>query len=298
MATAESRAAAAYAALRATAAAAEATLASARAEAAAAEAAAAAARATVDAKVADAQAAVAAMRTHPCHAFSGSPPFSLLDARGSLRLVTDAVHEDDALCLALTCRALRDALWARFPRRPAGDASQCACARPGGRTGAHAGRGGGGDGGSAGVGAGPGPAVARAARRLAACEDLRDSRAARRAGLAAVGAGERLRLERVHVQCGGGGRAPRRATVGEGERLRMELGHVHSGGGGRAPRRATVGEGERLRMELGHVQPCGGGRAPRCATVGAGERLRVGRGHVLGGRMELGHVRLERVHVQ
>jgi hypothetical protein len=47
---------------------------------------------------------------------------SLLDARGSLRLVTDAVHEDDALCLALTCRALRDALWARFPRRPAGDA--------------------------------------------------------------------------------------------------------------------------------------------------------------------------------
>jgi hypothetical protein len=62
------------------------------------------------------------MRRHPCHAFSGSPPFSLLDARGSLRLITDAVHEDDALCLALTCRALRDALWARFPRRPAGDA--------------------------------------------------------------------------------------------------------------------------------------------------------------------------------
>ena len=53
---------------------------------------------------------------------SGSPPFSLLDARGSLRLVTDAVHEDDALCLALTCRALRDALWARFPVRPTSDA--------------------------------------------------------------------------------------------------------------------------------------------------------------------------------
>jgi hypothetical protein len=47
--------------------------------------------------------------------------FALLDTRGSLRLVTDAVHEDDALCLALTCRALRDALWARFPRRLAGD---------------------------------------------------------------------------------------------------------------------------------------------------------------------------------
>ena len=26
-------------------------------------------------------------------------PFALLDARGSLRLVTDAVHEDDTLCL-------------------------------------------------------------------------------------------------------------------------------------------------------------------------------------------------------
>jgi Leucine-rich repeat (LRR) protein len=49
-------------------------------------------------------------------------PFALLDARGSLRLVTDAVHEDDALCLALTCRALRDALWARFPARPPGHA--------------------------------------------------------------------------------------------------------------------------------------------------------------------------------
>jgi hypothetical protein len=48
--------------------------------------------------------------------------FGLLDARGSLRLVIDAVHEDDALCLALTCRPLRNALWVRFPRRPAGDA--------------------------------------------------------------------------------------------------------------------------------------------------------------------------------
>ena len=56
-------------------------------------------------------------------------PFALLDAHSSLRLVTDVVHEDDALCLALTCRALRDALWARFPARPAGHA--------------HAGRGGG-----------------------------------------------------------------------------------------------------------------------------------------------------------
>jgi hypothetical protein len=45
--------------------------------------------------------------------------FALLDKHSSLRLVTDAVPEDDALCLALTCRALRDALWARFPRPPA-----------------------------------------------------------------------------------------------------------------------------------------------------------------------------------
>ena len=48
-------------------------------------------------------------------------PFSILDAHCILHLVTDAVHEDDALCLALACRPLRDALWARFLRRPAGD---------------------------------------------------------------------------------------------------------------------------------------------------------------------------------
>jgi hypothetical protein len=57
----------------------------------------------------------------PKYALAASP-FALLDARGSLRLITDVMHEDDALCLALTCRALREALWARFPRRPAGDA--------------------------------------------------------------------------------------------------------------------------------------------------------------------------------
>jgi hypothetical protein len=72
--------------------------------------------------VADATAASALARVlhHPDRAFvrTGSP-LGLLDARGSLRLVTDAVHLDDVLCLALTCRALRDALWARFPPRPA-----------------------------------------------------------------------------------------------------------------------------------------------------------------------------------
>jgi hypothetical protein len=59
---------------------------------------------------------------HPAYAL-GASPVGLLDSHGCLRLVTDAVHEDDALCLALTCRALRDALWARFPRRPASDAA-------------------------------------------------------------------------------------------------------------------------------------------------------------------------------
>ena len=88
----------------------------------AAEAMAAVARASVEARVAAAQAATLAMCTHACHAFFNSPHFNLLDARGSIRLVTDAVHEDDTLCLALTCRAFRDALWARFPRRPVGDA--------------------------------------------------------------------------------------------------------------------------------------------------------------------------------
>ena len=43
-----------------------------------------------------------------------------LDARGSLRLVTDAVPEDDTLALALCCRPLRDAIHARFPLRLAG----------------------------------------------------------------------------------------------------------------------------------------------------------------------------------
>ena len=55
-----------------------------------------------------------AVSTRASAALAGSP-FGLLDAVSSLRLITDAVHEDDALCLALTCRALRDALWERFP---------------------------------------------------------------------------------------------------------------------------------------------------------------------------------------
>ena len=55
-----------------------------------------------------------AVTTRASAALAGSP-FGLLDAASTLRLVTDLVHEDDALCLALACRALRDALWERFP---------------------------------------------------------------------------------------------------------------------------------------------------------------------------------------
>ena len=47
--------------------------------------------------------------------------FGVLGEGDWLHLIIVAVHEDDALSLALTCRALRDGLWARFLRRPAGD---------------------------------------------------------------------------------------------------------------------------------------------------------------------------------
>ena len=60
---------------------------------------------------------------HPDRTFAGSP-FRLLERHGLLRLVTDIVAEDDALCLALTCRALRDALFACFPQLPVGHNSR------------------------------------------------------------------------------------------------------------------------------------------------------------------------------
>jgi hypothetical protein len=41
----------------------------------------------------------------------------ILDDHSSLRHVADAVEEGDALFLALTCRAFRDCLWEKFPRR-------------------------------------------------------------------------------------------------------------------------------------------------------------------------------------
>ena len=46
---------------------------------------------------------------------SGSP-FGLLDARGSLRLLTDTFPDDDVLTLALVCRPFRDVLSDRFIR--------------------------------------------------------------------------------------------------------------------------------------------------------------------------------------
>jgi hypothetical protein len=42
--------------------------------------------------------AARAMQAPHAHALADSA-FALLDARGSLRLVTDAVHEDDTQCL-------------------------------------------------------------------------------------------------------------------------------------------------------------------------------------------------------
>jgi len=35
-------------------------------------------------------------------------PFAILDKRGSIHFVTDVVHEDDALYLALACHAIFD----------------------------------------------------------------------------------------------------------------------------------------------------------------------------------------------
>ena len=56
-------------------------------------------------------------------------PFGLLDAHGSLRLVTDVVNEDDALCLALACRPLRDAVSTPSLHRTTVDATTKGSAR-------------------------------------------------------------------------------------------------------------------------------------------------------------------------
>ena len=72
-----------------------------------------------------------------------------------------------------------------------------------------------------------------------------------------MGAGQRLRMERVrvHVQCGGGGWAPSHHTVGAGERVRLGRGDMQcGGGGGRAPFGITVGARKRLRLGPVDVQ--------------------------------------------
>jgi ferredoxin len=45
-------------------------------------------------------------------------PLRILEEKNLLRLVTDAAFGEDVLCLALTCRALRNAVWAAHPPRP------------------------------------------------------------------------------------------------------------------------------------------------------------------------------------
>jgi len=66
-------------------------------------------------------------------------------------------------------------------------------------------------------------------------------------------------LGRKHVLRGGGGRSPRGAAVGARERLFLERVHVRGGGGGRSPRVASVGARERLSMGRGHVHGVDGG---------------------------------------
>ena len=47
--------------------------------------------------------------------FAGSKNILVLHDRGSLRLVTDLIEEDDAFAAALVCRAFRDELFVRLP---------------------------------------------------------------------------------------------------------------------------------------------------------------------------------------
>ena len=48
--------------------------------------------------------------------FDDGSAFRALQGTDELRLVTDLVSAADAICLMLTCRKLRDAVFARFPR--------------------------------------------------------------------------------------------------------------------------------------------------------------------------------------
>jgi len=69
-----------------------------------------AAATTVHAAAVAARRRVAHAQQHNSHAAL----FRMLDAGGALTLVVDHVDENDALCAALACTAMRDALFARF----------------------------------------------------------------------------------------------------------------------------------------------------------------------------------------
>jgi hypothetical protein len=155
----------------------------------------------------------------------------------------------------------------------------------------------------------PGPRDGASLAPFAA--DLRNGRTSRRAGLATVGAGQRLQLGRVHVQCGGGGWTSRCVAVGAGEWVRLGRGHVLGGGRGGHPvvlqwarangcdwnedtSSGAAGAGHLRVLQWARGNGCdwddftctkaaGGGHHPCCASVGAGQRLRLGRRHVLGG---------------
>ena len=65
-------------------------------------------------------------RLHACTPLTAQPPdasafITILDTNECIHLVTNVVPESDVLSLALTCRALRNVLWARFQPRPEGD---------------------------------------------------------------------------------------------------------------------------------------------------------------------------------
>jgi hypothetical protein len=87
-------------------------------------------------------------------------------------------------------------------------------------------------------------------------------------------------MGQVGVCVCGEGRAPRDAAVGARERLPVERTDVRERGRGRAPRCVAVGARERLPVGHDFVHEGGGRWAPRCAAVGAVERRTVGRGYV------------------
>ena len=94
-----------------------------------------------------------------------------------------------------------------------------------------------------------------------------------RARVAAVGAGERLRVGRGHLQICSRGRSFGGAAVGSGERLCVGRQHLRCSSIRRSFGGAAVGAGERLRVECYHLQSGSTRRSFGGAAVGAGERL-------------------------